>query len=109
MITVLPLNLMRSLIKLMAIWDQGHCAVNSSMSLSSGRVQGALAWADAMQEEMYCWMMVSMLGHQYLAFSRWWHCVPEWPMDRFVYTLVLSLPLTVWGTKVRTVGNAEGT
>lgn len=63
----------------MLMWDQGHCGVGSGMSLLAGRVRGTLAWAHAIQEDMYQWVLVSMLGHQYLLFSRLdVDCVLEW-------------------------------
>lgn len=64
--TVFPLDLGKSIIKSMARWDHGH-----GISWPAGSVWGSLAWVHTVPEVMCLWMSVSMLGHQYLALSRY--------------------------------------
>lgn len=47
LITVFPLNKVRSMTNSIAKWDQGHCNVSNDMSLPAGSMRGTLACAKA--------------------------------------------------------------
>lgn len=50
---VMLFELGSSVMKPMAIWDQGHCEMESGMSFPTGNVQGTLDLANDEEDETY--------------------------------------------------------